>query len=191
MMRTFRLNALAQCSRPLGTRGLASSKRRMEEGSFVSSCLLGSSSRLAPESPFALRRGLRLMQPMTCAFGDRIGVGGLASPHPILGASGARDSAGAVLGHGCPCRVVLRHVPMVLETVQAQFTAPVAEPTVVSFTVPLFLYYRCHCNWCDLVLFVGRLLWLSGPCAARVFASRCRVVVVLLLVVLTILFGTV
>ena len=88
-------------------------------------------------------------------------------------------------------RVVLRHVPMVLETVQAQFTAPVAEPTVVSFTVPLFLNYRCHCNWRDLVLFVGRLLWLCGSlCAARVFASRCRVVLVLLLVVLTILFGT-
>ena len=64
-------------------------------------------------------------------------------------------------------RVVLRHVPMVLETVQVQFTAPVAEPTVVSFTVPLFLYYRCHCNWRDLVLFVGRLLWLCGPFLLR------------------------
>ena len=76
-------------------------------------------------------------------------------------------------------------VPLVLETVQALFTAPVAEPTVVSFTVPLFFYFRCHCNWCDLVLFVGRLLaqWPLG--AASVSASRCRVVVVLLLVVFT------
>ena len=90
----------------------------------------------------------------------------MTSPHPILGA-------------------------FVLETVQAQFTAPVAELTVVSFTVPLFFYYRCHCNWCDLVLFVGRLLAQRPLCAAGVFASRCRVVVVLLLVVPTILFGTV
>ena len=53
----------------------------------------------------------------------------------------------------------------------------------MSFTVPLFFYYRCHCNWCDLVLFVGRLLaqWPLG--SASVSASRCRVVVVLLLVV--------
>ena len=78
-------------------------------------------------------------------------------------------------------------VPLVLETVQALFTTPVAEYTVVSFTVPLF---RCHCNWCDHVLFVGRLLaqWPLG--AASVSSSRCRVVVVLLLVVFTILFGT-
>ena len=46
----------------------------------------------------------------------------------------------------------------------------------------------CYCR--DLVLFVGRLLAQRPLGAARVFASRCRVVVVLLLVVLTILFGT-
>ena len=74
---------------------------------------------------------------MLWRFGDRSGVGGLASPHPILGASGARDSAGAVLGQGSRARVVLRHVPLVLETVPAQFIAPFVEPTVVSFTVLL------------------------------------------------------
>ena len=52
-------------------------------------------------------------------------------------------------------------------------TAPVAEPTVMSFTVPLngwtiVGHYYC----CDLVLFVGRCL------ATGVFASRCRLVVV-------------
>ena len=55
------------------------------------------------------------------------------------------------------------------------FTAPVAEPTVLSFTVPLNgCTKRCHCNCRDLVLFVGRLPWL---CTAGVFALRCRVVV--------------
>ena len=72
------------------------------------------------------------------------------------------------------------------------FTAPVAEPTVVSFTVPL--------NGCTIVAtaFVVTLcsrrqiaLAPQPQCASEVFASRCRVVVVLFLVVLTILFGTV
>ena len=108
----------------------------MMASAFVSSCLLGSASRLAPVSLFALRRDLRLVQPLTCAVGDRSGVGGLASPHPILVASGARHSSGAALGVVACARVVLRHVPMVLETVQVQFTAPVVEPTVMSFTVP-------------------------------------------------------
>ena len=51
-----------------------------------------------------------------------------------------------------------------------------------------WFYHRCHCKYRDLVLFVGRL---AALCAAGEFASRFRVVVVLLLVVLTILFGTV
>ena len=67
------------------------------------------------------------------------------------------------------------------------FTAPVAEPTVVSFTVPL--------DDCTVVAttIVVTSYSSSADCsgAARVFASRCRVVVVLLLAVLTILFGTV
>ena len=52
-------------------------------------------------------------------------------------------------------------------------TAPVAEPTVMSFTVPFGrLYHRCHCNCRGVVLS-------SADCpAAGVFASRCRVVVV-------------
>ena len=85
---------------------------------FVSSCLPGSRSRWAPVSPFALRRGMGLLQPMTWRFGD---------PPPHLGclwcsrqcrrsswarfpcpccattrAHGARDSAGAV--HPLWCR---------------------------------------------------------------------------------------
>ena len=83
VMRTIRLNALAQCSWLLGTWGLASSER-MEECSSVSSRLLGSSSRLAVESPFALRRGLTSMQPVTCTVGMNIG-GGLGIPPPHLG----------------------------------------------------------------------------------------------------------
>ena len=57
----------------------------------------------------------------------------------------------------------------------------------MSFTVPLNGWTnRCHCNCRDIVLFVGRL-----P-AAGVYVSRCRVVVdFTLLMVLTILFGTV
>ena len=48
------------------------------------------------------------------------------------------------------------------------FTAPVAELTVVSFTVPLhWFYHRCHCNYRDLVLFVGEI----ALSAAGVFAS--------------------
>ena len=49
---------------------------------FVSSCLLGSASRLAPESP--LRRDLRLVQPITCTVGVIRG-GGLGIPPPHLG----------------------------------------------------------------------------------------------------------
>ena len=67
------------------------------------------------------------------------------------------------------------------------FTAPVAEPTVMSFTVPL--------DFCTIVAttFVVTSYSSSPECsgAARVFASRCRVVVVLLLVMIMILFGTV
>ena len=71
------------------------------------------------------------------------------------------------------------------------FTAPVAEPSVTSFTVPL--------NGWTIVATAAVVPLCSssadGPdsaaFAARVFASRCRVVVVLLLVVLTILFATV
>ena len=38
------------------------------------------------------------------------------------------------------------------------FAAPVAEPTVMLFTVPFeWLYHHCHCNCRDLVLFVSRL----------------------------------
>ena len=52
-------------------------------------------------------------------------------------------------------------------------TAPVAEPSVVTFTVPLDI--------CTIVDTVVTLYSSSGdfrpPCAARVFASRCRVVV--------------
>ena len=72
-------------------------------------------------------------------------MGGLAPPppppppHPILGASGARDSAGAVLGKVARARVVLRHVPMVLETVQAQFLDKVARARVVLRHVPMVL----------------------------------------------------
>ena len=54
-----------------------------------------------------------------------------------------------------------------------------------------WFYLRRHCHCRDPVLFVGRLLAERPLGAARVLASRCRVVVVLLLVVLTILFGTV
>ena len=93
-------------------------------------------------------------------------MGGLASPHTILGASCSRDSAGAVHSSSCGAHRGVFHSPF-------------------------FFYYRCHCNWCDLVLFVGRLLAQRPLGAARVFASRCRVVVVLLPVVPTILFGTV
>ena len=72
------------------------------------------------------------------------------------------------------------------------FTALVAEPNVVLFTVPLHGFIivstatgvTSYSSWAD-------CLALRPLCAARVFASRCRVVVVLLLVVLTILFGTV
>ena len=67
------------------------------------------------------------------------------------------------------------------------FTAPVAEPTVMSFTVPLD-----DCTIVATTIVVTS--YSSSPecsAAARVFASRCRVVVVLLLVVLTILLGTV
>ena len=67
------------------------------------------------------------------------------------------------------------------------FTAPVAEPTVMSFTVPL--------DDCTIVAttLVVTSHSSSPECsgAARVFASRCRLVLVFLLVVLTILFGTV
>ena len=72
------------------------------------------------------------------------------------------------------------------------FTAPVAEPTSVSFTVPLdgstivatATGVTSYSSSAD--CFAQRPLG-----AARLFASRCRVMVVLLLVVLTILFGTV
>ena len=70
--------------------------------------------------------------------------------------------------------------------------APVAEPTVVSFTVPL--------NGCTIVATAIDVTSCSPSadcpdsaalCAAGVFASRCRVVVDFsLLVVLTIRFGT-
>ena len=71
------------------------------------------------------------------------------------------------------------------------FTAPVAEPTVMFFTVPL--------DGCTIVATVVTPYSSSAdgpvsaaPCAAGVFASRCRVLVAFsLLVVLTILFGTV
>ena len=48
------------------------------------------------------------------------------------------------------------------------FTALVAEPYLVLFTVPLngFTIAR-HCNCRDLVLFVGRLPWLCGPTVLR------------------------
>ena len=53
-------------------------------------------------------------------------------------------------------------------------TAPVAEPSVVTFTIPLDI--------CTIVVTVVTLYSSSGrllrpPCAARVFASRCRAVV--------------
>ena len=60
---TICLHALAQCSWLLGIRGLASSEPMMASACF-SNCLLGSTSRLAVESPFALRRGIRVVQPM-------------------------------------------------------------------------------------------------------------------------------
>ena len=63
VMRTIRLHALAQCSWLLGIWGLASSERMMASA-CVSSCLLGSTSRLAVESPFALRRSMGFVQPM-------------------------------------------------------------------------------------------------------------------------------
>ena len=70
-------------------------------------------------------------------------------------------------------------------------TAPVAEPTVVSFTVPL--------NGCSIVATATVVTSCSSSTdcpgsagSAGVFASRCRVVVDFsLLMVLTILFGTV
>ena len=73
------------------------------------------------------------------------------------------------------------------------FTAPVAEPTLMSFTVPL--------NGCTIVPTATVVTSCSSSadcpdsaaqCAAGVFASRCRLVVEFsLLMVLTILFGTV
>ena len=72
------------------------------------------------------------------------------------------------------------------------FTAPVAEPTVMSFTVPL--------TGCTIVATATVVTTCSSsadcpdssaPMCCGVFASRCRVVVeVSLLMVLTILFGT-
>ena len=91
-----------------------------------------------------------------------------------MGASGARDSAGTVLGQGSRARVVLRHVPMVLEIVQAQFIAPVVEPTVVSIIVPLNGYTIVATSTVvtSYVLFVGRLLWLCGPlCCGDVYVA--------------------
>ena len=67
------------------------------------------------------------------------------------------------------------------------FTAPVAELIVVSFTVPLN-------GWtiAATAAVVTSCSSLADCPAAGVFASRCRVVVDLsLLMVLTILFGTV
>ena len=67
------------------------------------------------------------------------------------------------------------------------FTAPVAEPTVMSFTVPL--------NGCTIVataFVVTSCSSSAAQCAAGVFALRFRVVVnISLLMVLTILHGTV
>ena len=61
------------------------------------------------------------------------------------------------------------------------FTAPVAEPIVMSFTVPLV---GCII---DATATVVTSCSSSAECAAEVFVSRCRVVVRM---VLTILFGT-
>ena len=67
------------------------------------------------------------------------------------------------------------------------FTAPVAEPTVMFFTVPL--------DGCTIVATVVTPYSSSADSrplfAAGVFASRCRVLVLFLQMVLTILFGTV
>ena len=67
------------------------------------------------------------------------------------------------------------------------FTAPVAEPTVMSFTVPLngsIPSMPLQLSW------LRTLRWQT--CRRRLFASRCRVVVeVSLVMVLTILLGTV
>ena len=79
--------------------------------------------------------------------------------------------------------VAQRQFPMVqLFMLMVQFSDKVFDVVHSPFE---WLDHRCHCNCRYLVLFVGRL-----PCMG-VFASRCRVVVFLLLVVLTILFGTV
>ena len=72
------------------------------------------------------------------------------------------------------------------------FTAPVAEPTVVLFTVPLngFIIVATATVVTSYSSSADSLaLW--PQCAAEVFASRCRVVVeVSLVMVLTISFGT-
>ena len=58
-------------------------------------------------------------------------------------AHGARDSAGAVRSSSCGAHRGVVHSPFE------------------------WLYHRCHYNCRDLVLFVGRLLWLCGPFVLR------------------------
>ena len=99
---------------------------------------------------FAPRREMELLPPMTCRFVDRSGVGGLASPHSILGASGAPDSAGAVHSSSCGAHRGVFHSPFCF-------------------------YFRCHCNWCDLVLSSAVCFGSSAPlcCESVCVAMSC------------------
>ena len=108
-----------------------------------------------------------LLLPLTWRFGDRSGWGAWHPPTPSW-------------------------VPLVLETVQVQFLDKVPVPVLCYDTCPWcsrqcrrssqlhlgsppwcrslsfwMVYHRCHYYCCDLVLFVGRLLWLCGPFVLR------------------------
>ena len=102
-------------------------------------------------------------------------MGGLASPHPILGASGARHSAGAVLGRGClcPCCAMTR-AHGARDSAGAVHSSSCGAHRGVVHNPFGWLYHRCHYYCRDFVLFVGRLLALRPFVLQR--CLRCGIV---------------